>query len=108
MALTIVIITILFIFCLVIAVKAKADYPIFTNDQLLSQHRRFLADLDRNRKYAGATYFIQKDKGSDAQAELILRGFDVDRMLKEHRAATLAKREMDWDACRIAGHSNNP
>lgn len=108
MALTIVIIIILFILCFVVALKAKTNYPVFTNNQLLSQHRRFLNDLYRSRKYVGAAYFLQKEKGSEAEAELILRGFDVDKVLKEHRAATLADRDMDWNACRIAGHSNTP
>lgn len=102
MALTIVIITILFSLCVVVAVKAKAHYPTFTDDQLLNQHRRFLDDLDRTRKYVGAAYFVQKEKGSDAQAELTLRGFDVALALKEHRAASLAGRAMDWSLCRRA------
>jgi hypothetical protein len=112
MALTIVIILIFFIACVIFAVKAKAHYPDFTDDQLLSQHRRFLDELDQSRKYVGAAYFVQKEKGSTAQAELTLRGFDVDLALREHRAASLAGRAMDWSVCRSQdrppGISKNP
>lgn len=100
MALTIVGICIFFIVCTVIAVKAKDRYPKFTNEQLLNQHVRFLEDLESSRKYIGATYLLQKEKGSDAAAELELRGFDVACLMRERALSERANRKMNWNTCR--------
>lgn len=102
MALTIAIITILFAACAVYAYKAKSDFPTFTDEQLLSQHRRFLNELESSRKYIGATYFHSVEKGSPAQAELMLRGYDVDQLLRERVTAEREDRPMNWNACRTS------
>ena len=99
MALTIVAITIVFIVCAIIAYKAKATYPTFTDEQLLNQHLRFLDDLDSSRSYIGATYFHEIEKGSPAERELALRGYDVAALLSERAAAKRENRAIDWKAC---------
>jgi hypothetical protein len=101
MVLTIVAITIVFIVCAVIAYKAKSTYPTFTNEQLLNQHLRFLDELVSARKYIGATYFHEVEKGSQAEHELILRGYDVAALLPERAAADRENRAINWNACRI-------
>ncbi len=74
MALTIALITIVVAACAVYAYKAKAQFPTFTDEQLLNQHCRFLDELELSRKYIGATYFHAAEKGSPAEAELRQRG----------------------------------
>ncbi len=100
MALIIAAISILFIFCLVIAVKAKKNRPVFNDEQLLNQHRRFLEDLEASRKYIGASYLNASEKGSAAERELTRRGYDVHQLLAERFAAERDGRPMDWHACR--------
>ncbi|MEX2618540.1 MAG: hypothetical protein WD767_20845 [Alphaproteobacteria bacterium] len=100
MALTIAAITIIFILCLLVAVKAAKNPPVFTDEQLLNQHRRFLGDLEASRKYIGAGYLNAREKGSAAERELVLRGYDVGRLLAERFAAERDGRPMDWQACR--------
>ena len=100
MALTIVVITLIFIACVVYAYRAKSKFPTFTDEQLLNQHVRFLHELDSSRKYIGATYFHSKEKGSPAQAELGRRGYDVDKLLLERVAAEREGRDMNWAACK--------
>jgi hypothetical protein len=102
MVLTIIVITVIFIGCLVVALKARDSYPAFSDEQLLNQHMRFLDELDRSRKYVGATYFHQKEKGSPAQRELTLRGIDVELAIRERHFSKRQNRPMDWDACRLA------
>lgn len=101
MALTIAIITILFLVFAVYAYRAKPDFPTFTDEQLLNQHRRFLKELESSRRYIGATYFHSVEKGSPAQAELVLRGYDVDMLLRERVMAERESREINWGACKI-------
>jgi hypothetical protein len=101
MALTIVIIIAIFVCCLYVAVKARDSYPAFSDEQLLNQHRRFVDELDRSRKYVGATYFLQKEKGSPAQHELALRGFDAELAIRERHIAQRQNRPMDWSVCRL-------
>jgi hypothetical protein len=101
MSLTIVIILALFIFFLTVALKARDSYPTFSDEQLLNQHRRFIDELDRSRKYVGATYFLQKEQGSPAQRELTLRGFDVELAIRERHVAERQNRPMDWSVCRL-------
>ena len=100
MALTIAVITVFFIACLIFAFRAKADYPTFTDEQLLNQHRRFLGELETSRKYIGATYFHAVDKGSAAEQELVKRGYDVQALLRERVEAEREERELNWAACR--------
>jgi hypothetical protein len=100
MALTIAIIVVLFVACAIYAYKAKGNIPNFTDEQLLNQHRRFLAELESSRSYIGATYFHSVEKGSPAQAELTLRGYDVTKLLQERASAEREDRPMDWDSCR--------
>lgn len=106
MALTIAIITILFIIFAVYAYRAKSDFPAFTDEQLLNQHRRFLQELDSSKRYIGATYFHSVEKGSAAQAELVLRGYDVDMLLRERVMAEREGREINWGACKIRSNTN--
>ncbi|NKB55303.1 MAG: hypothetical protein GKS00_03110 [Alphaproteobacteria bacterium] len=101
MVITIAIITILFAACAVYAYKAKADFPTFTDEQLLNQHRRFLSELESSRSYIGATYFHAVEKGSPAQAELMLRGYDIDKLLRERVSAEQEDRPLNWNACRL-------
>ncbi len=103
MALTIVAITIVFIVCAIIAYKAKANYPTFTDEQLLNQHIRFLDELDSARKYIGATYFHEVEKGSPAEHELTQRGYDVAVLLPERAAANRESRAINWDSCKVTG-----
>lgn len=105
MALTIAIITILFIVFAVYAYRAKADFPTFTDEQLLNQHRRFLEELESSRRYIGATYFHNVEKGSAAQAELVLRGYDIDMLLRERVIAEREGRDINWGACKIKSNS---
>ena len=100
MGLTIAIIAALFVACAIYAYKVKGQLPSFTDEQLLAQHRRFLAELESSRKYIGATYFHSVEKGSSAQAELTLRGYDVDRLLRERAVAEQDGRPMNWKSCR--------
>ena len=62
MSLTIAIISLIFIACVFYAYKIKGNLPSFTDDQLLVQHQRFLAELESSRKYIGATYFNSIEK----------------------------------------------
>lgn len=103
MVLTIVIIIVIFIGCVVVALKARDNSPIFTDEQLLNQHVRFLDELVRSRKYVGAASFLQKEKGSAAQAELVLRGIDVEMAIRERYIANRQEREMDWSVCQLSG-----
>lgn len=100
MSLTIAIISIIFVGCVYYAYKMKGNYPTFTDEQLLDQHRRFLSELESSRRYIGATYFNSVEKGSAAQAELTLRGYDVEKLLRERSFADKEGREMNWDACK--------
>jgi hypothetical protein len=100
MALTIVIITVIFAACVVYAFKAKANFPSFTDEQLLTQHRRFLGEMESSRKYIGATYFHAVEKGSPAQAELVLRGYHVAKLLQERITAEREDRPINWASCR--------
>lgn len=102
MVLTILVITSIFVACAVYAYKAKGAFPTFTDEQLLVQHLRFLAELDSSRRYIGATYFYAVEKGSPAQAELVQRGYDIDKLLRERAAAEREGRPMNWPACRAA------
>lgn len=106
MALTIAIVTILFITFAVYAYRAKADFPTFTDEQLLNQHRRFLEDLESSRKYIGATYLHSVEKGSAAQTELVLRGYDVDMLLRERVMAEREGRAINWSACRSSSNKS--
>ncbi len=101
MALTIAIIALIFGACAVYAYKAKVNFPSFTDEQLLIQHRRFLSELESSRKYIGATYFHAVEKGSPAQAELLLRGYDVAKLLQERVVAERENRPINWNHCRI-------
>jgi hypothetical protein len=105
MALTIAIITILFVVFAVYAYRAKSNFPAFTDVQLLNQHRRFLKELESSRRYIGATYFHSVEKGSAAQAELVLRGYDVDILLRERVMAEREGRDINWDACKIRSNA---
>ncbi len=100
MALTITAITIVFIICAIIAYKAKATYPTFTDENLLEQHLRFLDELDSARKYIGATYFHEVEKGSPAEHELTQRGYDVAALLIERAIANRESRAIHWSACK--------
>ena len=100
MVLTIVAIVIVFVVCSIIAYNAKASYPTFTDEQLLNQHLRFLEELNSARKYIGATYFHESEKGSSAEHELTLRGYDVKALLAERAIANRQTRALDWNACR--------
>jgi len=102
MSLTIAVITIFFIGCGYYAYKMKRNYPTFTKEQLLDQHRRFLSELESSRRYIGATYFNSVEKGSVAQAELTLRGYDVEKLLRERAFAEEEGREMNWNACKVS------
>ncbi len=104
MALTIAIITLIFIACTVYAYKARGDFPSFTDEQLLKQHQRFLEELESSRKYIGATYFHAVEKGSQAQAELALRGYDVAKLLQESVTAAREERPMNWNSCRTGSN----
>jgi len=106
MALTIAIITILFIIFAVYAYRAKSDFPTFTDQQLLNQHRRFLQELESSRRYIGATYFYNVEKGSAAQAELVLREYDVDMLLRERVMAEREGRDINWGACKLKSNSS--
>ena len=106
MALTIAIITILFVVFAVYAYKAKSDFPTFTDEQLLNQHRRFLKELEMSRRYIGATYFHSVEKGSAAQAELVLRGYDINLLLRERVMAEREGRDINWGACKIKPNSS--
>ena len=101
MSLTIAVITIFFIGCGYYAYKMKRNYPTFTEEQLLDQHRRFLSELESSRRYIGATYFNSVEKGSTAQAELTLRGYDVEKLLRERAFAEKEGRKMNWNACKV-------
>lgn len=101
MALTIIAIILIFIVCAVYAYRAKTKFPTFTDEQLLNQHLRFLDELESSRKYIGATYFHTIEKGSQGQAELRLRGYDVNKLLQEHAAAERDCRDMNWETCKI-------
>lgn len=101
MSLTIAVISLIFVACVIFAYKMKANYPTFTDEQLLDQHRRFLDELETSRRYIGATYFNAVEKGSPAQAELVLRGYDVEKLLRERTMAEREEREMDWSACKF-------
>ena len=101
MVLTIVAIVIVFVVCSIIAYKAKATYPTFTDEQLLNQHIRFLEDLESARKYIGATYFYEVEKGSPAERELTLRGYDVQALLAERAIASRQTRAINWIACKL-------
>ena len=101
MSLTIAIISIFFIGCVYYAYKMKGNYPTFTDEQLLDQHRRFLSELESSRRYIGATYFNSVEKGSAAQAELIFRGYDVEKLLRERSFSEKEGREMNWKACKV-------
>ena len=68
--------------------------------ELLDQHRRFLSELESSRRYIGATYFNSVEKGSPAQAELTLRGYDVEKLLRERSFAEKEDRPMNWDICK--------
>ncbi len=102
MSLTIAVISLIFITCAVFAYKMRGNLPSFTDEQLLVQHRRFLAELESSRKYIGATYFNSIEKGSAAQAELTLRGYDVEKLLRECIFAEKEDRPMNWQACKAA------
>jgi hypothetical protein len=102
MVLTIVIITLIFIAGAIYAYRAKESFPTFTDEQLLSQHVRFLSELESSRRYIGATYFNAVEKGSPAQAELMRRGYDIDKLLQERIVAEREGRPIDWDACKAA------
>ena len=96
----------MFVACAIYAYKLKGKLPNFTDEQLLSQHRRFLAELDSSRKYIGATFFHSMEKGSAPQAELMLRGYDVDKLLRERAVAEEEGRPMDWEACKVPRRRN--
>ncbi len=100
MVLTIIAVTAVFIVCSIFAYKAKVNYPVFTDEQLLSQHLRFLDELVSARKYVGATYFYEIEKGSQAEHELTRRGFDVAALLSERADAERENRDINWTACR--------
>lgn len=102
MSLTIAIISLIFVGCVYYAYKMKGNLPTFTDAQLLDQHRRFLSELESSRRYIGATYFNSVEKGSAAQTELVLRGYDVEKLLRERAFAEQEGREMNWDACKAA------
>jgi hypothetical protein len=108
MVLTIVAIVVVFIVCAVIAYKAKASYPTFTDEQLLNQHLRFLDELESARKYIGATFFYEVEKGSPAQHELAMRGYDIKVLLVERAIANRETREINWNACKNAGRLTRP
>ncbi|MDA0662238.1 MAG: hypothetical protein O3B08_05320 [Proteobacteria bacterium] len=103
MALTIAAITIIFILCLLVAIRVAKNRPVFTDEQLLNQHRRFLEDLESSRKYIGASYLNAREAGSAAERELTGLGYDVARLLAERFAAERDERPMDWQACRRPG-----
>lgn len=102
MSLTIAVISLIFLGCVYYAYKIKGDLPTFTDAQLLDQHRRFLSELESSRRYIGATYFNSVEKGSAAQTELVLRGYDVEKLLRERAFAEQEGRKMDWSACKAS------
>jgi hypothetical protein len=102
MSLTIAVISLIFIACVIVAYKMKGNLPAFTDEQLLVQHRRFLAELESSKKYIGATYFNSVEKGSPAQAELKMRGYDIEKLLRECNFAEQEDRPMKWEACKAS------
>jgi hypothetical protein len=108
MVLTIVAIVVMFVVCAVVAYKAKASYPTFTDEQLLNQHLRFLDELESSRKYIGATFFYEVEKGSPAQHELTLRGYDIKALLVERAIANRQTRDINWNACKIIRQLTRP
>lgn len=102
MSLTIAIIALFFIGGVYYAYKMKGNYPTFSDEQLLDQHRRFLSELESSRRYIGATYFNSVEKGSAAQAELMMRGYDIEKLLRERAFAEKDGREMNWNACKVS------
>ena len=100
MSLTIAVISLIFVGCVYYAYKMKANYPTFNDEQLLDQHRRFLSELESSRRYIGATYFNSVEKGSAAQTELMLRGYDVEKLLRERSFAEKEGRQMNWELCK--------
>lgn len=102
MSLTIAVISLIFLAIVIFAYKMKGSLPAFTDEQLLVQHRRFLAELESSKQYIGATYFNSVEKGSPAQAELRMRGYDVEKMLRERNFAEQEERPMNWEACKAS------
>lgn len=100
MGLTIAIIALFFVACAIYAYKVRGKLPTFTDEQLLSQHRRFLSELESSRKYIGATYFHSVEKGSAAERELRQRGYDINKLLRERERAETEGRPMDWASCK--------
>ena len=108
MAIIIAAITVVFIICLVIALKARDNYPVFTDEQLLNQHYRFLGELEASRRHFSTNYLLGKQKGSPAEHELARRGYDIKKLLTERQAAEREGRAMNWQACLSPQSGNRP
>jgi hypothetical protein len=61
-----------------------------------------LAELESSRRYIGATYFNSIEKGSPAQSELVLRGYDIEKLLRERAFAEQEGRDMNWNTCKAS------
>ena len=92
----------LFVVLLVYVLRAQKDDLVFTDEQLLNQHCRFLEELESARRYLSGNYFHQKERGSPAEHELTRRGYDVRKLVAERIAAEQEGRAMNWGACRRA------
>ena len=93
----------LFVILLIVALRAQKNPPVYTDEQLLNQHCRFLEELETSRHHISVNYQSLKERGSPAEHELARRGYDVRALVTERIAAEREGRPMRWNACRRAG-----